>query len=79
MNEYLDYCKEAGKIIVADDQEIMIESLKSSIKNLGLIEQAEFYQNGQQVIDRVKQLTQNALKEAKFFPICPVRVLLLDF
>ena len=40
---------------------------------------AEFFENGQQVIDRVKALTLECIRTEKVFPICPVSVLLLDF
>ena len=57
----------------------MIDSMKSSIEKINSLDLAEFYQNGQEVIDRVKELTEIALKETKKYPFCPVRVLLLDF
>ena len=40
---------------------------------------SEFYSDGQAIIDRVKKLTSDAIKNAKSFPICPVRILLIDF
>jgi hypothetical protein len=43
-----------GKIIVADDICTHIEIVKSKMKKMGMDEYAEYYTNGQQVIDRVK-------------------------
>ena len=40
---------------------------------------SEFYVDGQEVIDRVKFLSEKAAKETKKYPFCPVRILLLDF
>lgn len=58
---------------------LMLDSIKSSIMRIDAMDVTEFYTDGQQVINRVKELTQIALKEAKSFPVCPVRILLLDF
>jgi CheY-like chemotaxis protein len=68
-----------GKIIVADDICTHIEIIKSKMKEMNMEDYAEYYNNGQAVIDRVKQLTEESLKNAELFPICPVSILLLDF
>jgi hypothetical protein len=47
-----------GKIIVADDICTHIEIIKSKMKMIGMDEFAEYYTNGQQVIDRVKLVTE---------------------
>ena len=46
---------------------------------MGALNFTEFFVDGQQIIDRVKVLTETALKEAKCFPICPVQILITDF
>lgn len=71
--------KERGIIIVADDVVFVHQSISCCLKRLNALDQTEFYTNGQQVIDRVKELTNSALHESKSYPICPVRLLLLDF
>ena len=68
-----------GKIIVADDQVINLETLKMSIQEIALMDLSEFYINGQQVVDRVKQLVNDQLLSAKSFPIRPAHALILDF
>ena len=68
-----------GRIIVADDQVINLESLKMSIEEIAMTDLSEFYINGQQVIDRVKQLVYDRLHTAKSFPIRPAHALILDF
>lgn len=35
--------------------------------------------DGQEVIDYVKELTLKQIKEANYFPICPIRALVLDY
>lgn len=77
--EFQSMRKEQGLIIVADDQMIMLESIQSSIKRIDALDVTEFYANGQQVIDRVIELTDSAIKKARCFPICPVRIVLLDY
>jgi hypothetical protein len=64
---------------VADDQVINLESLKMSIEEIFMLDLSEFYINGQQVVDRVKQLVDERLHTAKSFPIRPVHALILDF
>ena len=68
-----------GKIIVADDQVINLELIKMSIQEINLMDLSEFYINGQQVVDRVKQIVNDQLLSAKSFPIRPARALILDF
>ena len=53
--------------------------MRNSIQEIGLKDFTEFYYNGQDVINRVKELTEIALIDAQGLPVCPVRILLLDF
>jgi len=43
-----------------------------------LVQMCEFYSDGQQVIDSVTKLVQNAIKEAESFPVKPIHALILD-
>ena len=38
--------REKGLILIADDQAIVLESLRSSIRNIGALDLTEFYSNG---------------------------------
>ena len=44
---------------------IVLDSMYSSIKKIGMIDVSEFYSDGEQVINRVKKLTETAINEAK--------------
>ena len=79
MSELQSLRRKQGFILVADDQALMVESMRNSIQEIGLIDLTEFYYNGQDIINRVKELTEIALIEVQSLPVCPVRVLLLDF
>ena len=68
-----------GIIVVADDQAINLEALKISLKAVELFVGSEFYINGQQVIDRVKVVVEDTLRDAKRFPVRPISALILDF
>ena len=62
------------KVLVADDQRINLEVLKMNLEEAGFIKGTEFYVNGQQVIDRVKEFFDTRNKFS-----CPINALLLDF
>ena len=66
--------EERGLIIIADDQSMNLEALKLNLTEINQISNAEFYINGQQVIDRVKDVLglPNLLQR-------PIHSLLLDF
>ena len=53
--------------------------LKHQIEAIGAYNLTEFFKNGQEIIDRVKVLTETAIKKAKYFPISPVNIMILDF
>ena len=42
-------------IIVADDTRVNLEAIKLDLESIGQIKRAEFYVNGQEVVDRVKE------------------------
>ncbi len=50
-----------GKIIVADDQAINVDALKNSLDELNYLYISEFYLDGQSVIDRVKEIVEQAI------------------
>jgi len=62
------------KVLVADDQRINLEAMKMNLKEVGFIEGTEYFVNGQEVIDRVKEIFETRIKS-----ISPVDALLLDF
>ena len=64
---------------MAEDDAMMQENLKYSFEKKDMLDITEFYADGEMAIDRVKKLTLETLQKAKYFPICPVRILLLDF
>ena len=67
--------------MVADDQLINIEVIKTHLTELGHINTCNFCINGQETIDKVKELVDTAVREkdAKTKIITPVNFLLLDF
>ena len=53
--------------------------MKLDFEKMGIIDLAEFFLNGKMILERVKDLTHKAIQDSKAFPICPVKILLLDF
>ncbi len=66
--------EEKGIILVADDQYMNLEALKINLQEINKIKKSEFYVNGQEVIDRVKEVLTQPNKLAR-----PIQALLLDF
>ena len=78
----MQFQRQKGLVIAADYKMATIESLKLTAadnSNNSCTAITEQYENGKEVIARVKELTEIAIKKAISFPICPVRVLILDF
>jgi len=69
------------KIVVADDQLMNIEILKSHMQDLGLVDSCLFCINGQDTIDTVKSVVDEALaaRDHSKHSLMPVQILLLDF
>jgi hypothetical protein len=69
------------RVVVADDQLINIEVIKSQVAELGLTSCCSFCINGQETIDTVKSIVELALANRKeeTRSLTPVNFLLLDF
>lgn len=72
-----------GQIIVAEDQLINLEILESYVERLDLFEVSNFCINGQQAIDKCKELLDKAMHEYDELEvdevIRPTSLMLLDF
>jgi CheY-like chemotaxis protein len=74
----------SSRIIVADDQVINIEVMKSLVRNMGIYHWCTFAINGQEAINYatnaiMKEIDQSYLMDSLSKPtIKPVRVMLLD-
>lgn len=68
-----------GKIIVAEDQLIIMQILKQHFKDLGLIEYCEFCTDGQMAINTVKRLIDEAVIEENVVDSNPISIMLVDF
>ncbi len=66
---------EKGIILVADDQYMNLEALKINLQEINKIKKAEFYVNGQEIIDRVLEV----LTTETTTLLRPIQALLLDF
>ena len=65
-----------GRIIVAEDQHINLDILKTYMETLGILENCDFCVNGQIAIDRAKSLIDEASERGDLNrPIC---LMLLD-
>ena len=67
--------REKGIILVADDQYMNLEALKINLQEINKIKKAEFYVNGQEIIDRVLEV----LTTETTTLVRPIQALLLDF
>ena len=69
-----------GHIIVAEDQIVNLEVLKSFIFKLGLLENTIFCIDGQKAIDAAKNALDDALlRSGNEGKVKPVALMLLDF
>lgn len=66
------------KIIIADDKYINIELLHMRLQSVGLDQFCVFCQDGQVVVDEIKKIVNEALLKAKYFPVTPIAILILD-
>jgi len=69
----------APKIVVADDQQINLEAIKANLMEINAHQNAEYFVNGQLVIDYVKRHVTEALAGDLKATTRPVHALLLDF
>lgn len=69
------------RIVAADDQLINIEALKSHIEALGLVDTCDFCVNGQETINKVQLIVDEAISKREFNSeiLHPLDFLLLDF
>jgi CheY-like chemotaxis protein len=67
-------------IIVADDHRVNLEAIKLDLESIGHLKRAEFYINGQEVVDRVLDFVGKAiLSNESNMTLCPIQALILDF
>ena len=66
---------------MADDKHLEIQTIKMSLETINELQNSEFFINGQEVIDRVRDIVAQIQSERKTLtePIQPLEVLLLDF
>ena len=71
-----------GKIIIADDQLINIEVLKTQIEELGQLYRCEFCYDGDKTLAKAIEITEQAIQESnksEETKIKPISLMLLDF
>lgn len=66
------------KIVVADDKYLNIELLHMKFKSVALDPFAVFCQDGQVAINECIKIVNESLLTAKFFPVTPIAILILD-
>ena len=70
-----------GLILVADDQQLCLDALFLNLTEVGLEDHSEFFTDGQQIIDRVQKIIDDAMHDdsSNMLPGRPIQALLLDF
>lgn len=70
----------APKVVVADDQQINLEAIKANLMEIGVHQNAEYFVNGQMVIDFVKKYVADHIANTEITDVTrPIHALLLDF
>jgi CheY-like chemotaxis protein len=72
---------QSSLILVADDNPINLKALELNLKMIGHLYRSEFYCNGQEIIDKVKEVVTLALEKRTKSDMMtfPIHALILDF
>lgn len=55
-----------GKILVADDQMINLEVIRTQLEELSLLDRSEFFHNGEDIFNAVKAILSSATEDSIF-------------